>query len=765
MISNYDNIPDELKALQSWVCFDLTDGKKVPYTPGSDNMASSNRPTEWRSYRAALKDVESGKRQHVGFCVSSTDPYVFIDLDDPEDPDQKRVLKRLRTYTQESISGEGAHLICKGSFKGKGRHPAYPAAGLFKENRFILMTGAVLKKRTTINAVADEDLQAIHTWLSNGKGDNAEAVPLTEYVPTIPDMTVFEMGCDRFLKYRDMANGNWEHFEEFNNDHSTADHAFLAMLCDLTESNEQVRYLFSISGMWNEDRAAKKAGHGFEGYVNRTIQKIRAEQIRQSAIAANITLCFNEDEVDLPEPVSVSEPIQSKGDKGLIESLPEGLIKDLARYSYRSSYLPLQEASLLSSLMLMSGLCGRGFLTPTKAGLNLWLVLVGGTSCGKDEYQNAMKRVMGAMVKQAPHIRKIFGGEIVSGPGIEAVFQDTFRYISYIPEFGDTFKLLANPTAPDYVKTLSRGLLNSYNSAGKGGSSEGRRKAGGSDEKVFIERPCLCLAGEATPESLYGAMTTRELSTGFLQRFTLLNVPNASWSMEENENHGAPPPRSLIERLCQLSLMMDTADVNNKFTVVEATPEAHNLMKSYRDAKRREIMQCPEGLSKKEVINRAGLKVLKIATLLAVSEDFYAPLVKVEHARWAIDFIEKTDSEILGRFDSGEIGSGQVKQESEILKACVSTSRMSKSDRRGLGMTRKVAEETNVVPLAVLKKIVINNAAFATDKIGAVTAFDKCIESMVRAGVFTKLTDAFAFEHYEHPGGVLLCLTKETLSR
>ena len=765
MTSNYDNIPEELKTIQAWVCFDLTDGKKIPYTPGSDNMASSNRPTEWRSYRSALKDVESGKRQHIGFCVSSTDPYVFIDLDDPEDVDQKRVFSRIRTYAQRSVSGEGSHLICKGTFSGKGRHPAYPAAGLFKENRFILMTGDVIKKRTTINAVADEDLQSIHSWLSKG-GEDVTEVELTEYVATLPDMTVFELGCDRFLKYRDLANGEWEKYEEFGNDHSTADHAFLAMLCDLTESNEQVRYLFSISGMWNEERAAKKAGHGFEGYVNRTISKIRSKQVRDAAITANITLAFTEDEADLPEPVSVSEPVKVKGNSNLIESLPEGLVKDLARYSYRTSYLPLQEASLLGSLMFMSGMCGRGFLTPTKSGLNLWLVLVGGTSCGKDEYQNGIKRIMGAVSKKVPHIRKIFGGEIVSGPGIEAVFQDTFRYISYVPEFGDTFKLLANPHAPDYVKTLSRGLLNSYNSAGKGGSSEGRRKAGGgNDEKVFIERPCLCIAGEATPESLYGSMTTRELSTGFLQRFMLLDVPLSSWSMEENKNHGAPPPKELVARLEQLALAMDTADVSGKFTVVETTQEAHDLLKKYRDTKRKEIMQCPDGLSKKEVINRAGLKALRIASVLAVAADFYTPILTVEHAKWAIDFVESTDAAVVARFDSGEIGSGQVKQESEILKACVATAKMSKKDRRALGFTKKISTEFNIIPLSILKKLVVNNAVFATDRMGAVSSFDKCVDSMVKSGVFVKLSEAQAFDHYDHQAGVLLCLTKETLSQ
>jgi Protein of unknown function (DUF3987) len=752
-----DHIPEELKKLPQWVTFDVEGGKKIPYTPGTDSHASSNRPRDWRSFRAACADVESGRRHHVGFCFSSSDPYVFLDLDEPENEDQTRVFQRIASYSQRSVGGEGAHIICKGTFKGSGKHPAFPAAGLFKENRFCVMTGDVLLDRATINAVDDEDLQAIHSWLGGGHGK--EEIDLVDYKPELPDMTVFQMGCDRFHKFYDITNGDWQHFDEFHNDHSSADHALIAMLCDLTESNGQVRWLFAHSGMWNEERAAKKAGHGLEGYVNRTIRKIRSEQAREHARNKIIQLDFSE--TPSTEIMETLPEVPARGDNNLIESLPPGLIRDIARYSYRSSYLPLQEASLLGSLMLFSGLTGRGYLTPTKSGLNQWLILVGGTSCGKDEYQNGMKRLINAVAKQSPSIKNIFGGEIVSGPGIETVFQDTFRYISYIPEFGDTFKLLANPAAPEYVKTLSRGLLNSYNSAGLGGSSEGRRKAKSDEERVCIERPCLCVAGEATPESLYGAMTTRELATGFLQRFTLLDVPAESWSLDENPHHGAKPPSALVERLSQLALMMDTADVTGAFTVVEASKEADDLLKNYRRNKRLEIMRCPEGLAKKEIINRAGLKAVRLASLLAVSSDYHNPRIELEHARWAIDFVEQTDAKILARFSTGEIGSGQVKQELEILQACARLSKLSTTQREDMGMNHAVAKEPNLVPLDALKAMVVNNSVFATDRLGAVTAFEKVVESLCKGGALGKITADYAAENFDFLRGTLLSLDME----
>ncbi|MCP5532340.1 MAG: AAA family ATPase [Akkermansiaceae bacterium] len=292
--SKFSNIPSELTKLQQWVCFDLDHtGKKIPYIPGTDSMASSNRSRDWRSFRAACADVESGKRQHVGFCFTKDDPYVFIDLDDPEDDDQVKVFKRFDTYAQRSVSGEGCHIICRGTFQGAGKHPKFPHAGLFKQDRFCLMTGDVVTGREEIKEVPTEDLQAIHTWLGGRPGESESvSADLVEYQSEIPDMTVFEMGCDTFRKFAALSAGRWEQFEEYHNDHSTADHAFIAMLCDLTESNEQVRYLFKISGMWNQERADKKAGHGPDGYINRTIRKVRAEQERVRNRMAKYTLAF-----------------------------------------------------------------------------------------------------------------------------------------------------------------------------------------------------------------------------------------------------------------------------------------------------------------------------------------------------------------------------------------------------------------------------------------------------------------------------------------
>ena len=740
--TDFDGIPQELKELRQWVCFDTDSAKKVPFIPGTNSMAASNRPVDWRSYEAAKEDVVSGRRQHLGFCFTSSDPYVFIDLDDPEDPDQQAILRRIHTYWQRSLSGVGIHLICRGRFDGPGRHPWFPQAGIFQENRFCLMTGDH-DGETTIKAVDQADLQSVHSWLSRGKTSEASA-DLVEYEEDIPDMTVVEMGWERFDRFEALCRGEWRQFDDYNNDHSSADHALVSMLCDLTSCNAQVRRIFEMSGMWTEERAEKKSGHGgVDNYVDRSIRKQRSKQGREAELAKRHPIVFGSVREFVAAPAG--EIVQ--GQRDLIDSLPPGLVRDIAEYSYRTAYLPLQEASLCVSLMLLSGICGRGFLTPSQSGLNLWLILVGGTGCGKDEYQQGLKRLIHAIGKTNHNIRTIFGGEVVSGPGLETTFQETPRYISYVHEFADTFKSLANPTAPDYVKTLYRGMLNSFNAAGKSGSSEGRRKAQGSDEKTYVERPCLCVAGEATPESLYGGISTRELATGFLQRFILLDVPASSWSLEESPHHAASPPKDLVDTLSRLCLMMDARDQQKRFTTVPADEEATALLKDYRDGKRRQIMGCSQGLVVKEAMNRAGLKALRLASILAVSADFDKPVLRAIHAKWAIDFVERTDCAVLARFSAGDIGAGQVKQEADIMRHAVELANSDPAAKRRMGFTEQMIDGGHFILHHILKDRVVNLPSFASDRLGAVTAFERCVQNLETSGRLARMTKDFSADN------------------
>lgn len=754
MTSN--NIPKSLRALRQWVCFDVEGSNKIAFIPGTDKHAASNRPTEWRSFEEALADVESGARQHLGFCFSSTDPYTFIDLDDITDEEQQAVFDRIDTYAQRSVSGKGIHLIAKGSFEGPGRHPKKPHAGIFQENRFCLFTGLTLPNRTKIRTVPDEDLQQIHKWLSNGHAHttNGHVYELNTTPPEIPHMTIYQWGCDVFgSKYRDLACGKWEDHPEYNGDHSAADYGLIAMLCDLTDSDAQVRDLFSMSKMWNDERAIKKAGHGFEGYVNRSIKKYRAKQRGKRAMRASVEINIGPvEDVEIEEEVDVPET----GDTSLLDSLPEGLIKDIAQHSFESSHLPLQESSICVALALMSVIAGRGFLSPTDEGLNVWPILVGGTGCGKGGYKSGIKRFLDALSVRLPHAHRMLRGSITSSAGIETALKGEKRQISYNPEFGSAFNNLANGGDNTVTSQLRQGMLDTFDTAGAEGSYEGRRTAENVGE--VIKRPLIIFAGETTPDVLYGGLEHNAVLSGFIQRFLLIDVGAKSLS-SPRRGERLPVPSDLIDRLEQLTLQMDKWDAQDKSRRVGVSGKAEKLLWDHSYGLLMKMRRETASPIMAELSNRSASKAARLASLLAVSEDHARPVIKERHVIWAIDFVTKLDATLVARFTNGDIATGQPRQEAEILKAIRAATGLSYSKRLSCHMSPALAKTKNICPYSFIKRAVIQHGSFTNDRSGAVTALSNRLSAMAAVGELVML-DATDAADLGEPGKRLFYIPK-----
>lgn len=126
-----DGIPDELKALPQWVAWswDMTrtnaegkPGKRLFCVHDPERHASSTDPSTWSSFKGAWAVYEAGKAHGVAFCMTESDPYVFIDMDGCLNDGGRGVIPKCRalvndavrefcTYTERSVSGRGLHIL------------------------------------------------------------------------------------------------------------------------------------------------------------------------------------------------------------------------------------------------------------------------------------------------------------------------------------------------------------------------------------------------------------------------------------------------------------------------------------------------------------------------------------------------------------------------------------------------------------------------------------------------------------------------------
>ena len=73
---DYKNIPDELKAVRAWVCWQ---GTKLPKNPLTGGNAMSNNPNTWGTFEQALEAIDRYGFDGLGFMFAP--PYFGVDLD------------------------------------------------------------------------------------------------------------------------------------------------------------------------------------------------------------------------------------------------------------------------------------------------------------------------------------------------------------------------------------------------------------------------------------------------------------------------------------------------------------------------------------------------------------------------------------------------------------------------------------------------------------------------------------------------------------
>ena len=199
----YEAIPEELKALDRWVCAD--NGSKIPRVATAFRFASSTNPATWSSFRDASKAVQMGYYDHLGF-VFNGDGYVGIDIDDGYDSNNAltplawKCMALCQSYTEQSRSGRGIHIILRGRlpFKGKNNRAGVE---IYREARYFIMTGNclvyhdIIENQKAIDTIVETyfpDVQKETDGFSTGRiycpvypRANGRRVPLRPIYPPI----------------------------------------------------------------------------------------------------------------------------------------------------------------------------------------------------------------------------------------------------------------------------------------------------------------------------------------------------------------------------------------------------------------------------------------------------------------------------------------------------------------------------------------------------------------------------------------------------
>jgi hypothetical protein len=348
--------------------------------------------------------------------------------------------------------------------------------------------------------------------------------------------------------------------------------------------------------------------------------------------------------------------------------MPPGFVGDIANFIYQSALLPVPEVAITAALGLMAGVCGKVWVIP-KSGLNLYIVLVARSGIGKEALHDGISDLINAALSICPVAGNFVDfTEYASGPALIKACAHNQCFVNVSGEIGRRFLAMAS-SRDTSMQTLRTQMTNLYSKSAPNSVTGGISYSDQDKNVESIKGLAFSVVGEATPGTFYESLTPAMMEDGFMSRFCVIKYRGDR--PDKNRARITHPPEKLVQRLATIMSHSDLSIAAGNNQMVAFSPAAVELLDQF-DARCANGVRASDDESKRQVWNRAHLKALRVAALLAVGDNYLNPIVTVEQAQWAIGLVEYGNSTFLSRIDSGEVGVGTDSgREQKIINICV----------------------------------------------------------------------------------------------
>lgn len=768
---NYQLIPFEMRHYPQWIVWKFEDVNnkktKVPYNI-KGYRASVTNPQSWNSFDEVTQAVNNGF-DGIGFVLTENDPYAFIDLDHTEDQEefskqQTIYTNFIDTYAELSPSGKGLHIIMKGRLP-QGRRRG--SVEIYSSQRFMTMTGNVYNSRHIENCQNKLDT------LFNSLGKSDKIIQLADEQQHYADNELFEIAynAENGQKFYDLYNGHWQ---DYYSSQSEADHALINILSYFSRNQEQIARMFRASALgkrqkaMREDYVGKMIKRSFDNYIPPVDIGAMAENVKNALAdteqnkAGNLNLPLltlaemfptQIAPIDAPLP-DLSKTNMSYSEYALdvdFENIPNGLIKELARFIYAQSPRPVKAISTMTALALMSGICGRSY-NISGTGLNNYFVLLAPTGIGKEGISKGINKLINTILPQQPLAKTFVGlGELVSGISLlRYLSEETQCCLTVQGEFGMTMQRMTGRNATPNMLQLRKIILDLY---GKSGNGEIMRSTVYADKQKNISEikaPSFTMLAESTPSTFFDALSDGLVDEGLISRFNIVECTAKRPPLNKHHNK-VEVPKDLKDYFLNLASNCLTLNATDQVIDIEMTTEAEQVFNDFDKFCDDEINNSPEE-SYRQLWNRGHLKSLKIASLFAIGVNIYKPVIDKEQALYAIQFVRESIQQMYNRYSNLEIGVDSVSFEKRTLDLTYVVGYIlinSKTTNFGNDEMKK----DYVIPYKLLQSKCASRKSFKSNEKGGVAQNLKlAIQDLVDAGYLVELKPHVLKEKYNYSG-------------
>lgn len=430
--------------------------------------------------------------------------------------------------------------------------------------------------------------------------------------------------------------------------------------------------------------------------------------------------------------------------------MPPGFVGALAQFIYDHAPRPVAEVAIVGALGLMAGIAGRVWHIPG-SGLNLYVVLVARSAIGKEAMHSGIAKVVNAASMHCPAAGNFIDfSDYVSGPALIKACSQSVSFVNVAGEIGHKFLAMAVDKDAS-MRSLRKVLTTLYSKSGPDGIAGGISYSAQENNIASTQAVSFSLIGETTPGTFYESITDAMMRDGFMSRFCVIE-----YGGDRPAKNPAPvqhPPEKLLEHIVRIMCHADLAISSNKFQEVAFSEGARAYLDRFEDECDTAIHAAGDDENVRQLWNRAHLKALRVAALLAVGDQYLNPIVTDEQAAWAITLMRHGIAAFDRRIRLGEVGEGSDGgREQKVIELCREFLLMPADKLPGWLKHGEQMRETAIVPRRYLQQRTQRLASFENFKLGHTAALNMAIKTAMTNGALLEVKKEPLSERYGFHG-------------
>lgn len=317
---------------------------------------------------------------------------------------------------------------------------------------------------------------------------------------------------------------------------------------------------------------------------------------------------------------------------------PKGDLGELMKYLVNSTTKGVKELGIAAGLAVISGIAGKAWQI-NGTGVNSFFVTLASSGAGKTSVINSANALLLDVAAKAPQAANVFSSS--RSMSMQALLRQLDKRDSFVLRFDEFAKTLSAVSSGRSAgeSSLMDEIIRMYDKSGKRSIVQGLSYSN-SEKNIEIGRNiAVTILGDATTKGYYDSLSGEYSEDGFLSRF--IPIEYTGDIKYANYNTVKEPPEWLLDKLADLVSYADqmmasggyidiriSADV--QYRAVKIDMDAVDLINS---------KTIPEG--RHYLYNRKQLKVLKIASLLAIMRNHTDPEINIDDFEWALDMINQ----------------------------------------------------------------------------------------------------------------------------